>query len=485
MDDKIKDLINNQNRLVESKGDRPLKDRLSVRRVIDLLFDEDSFIELNRFATGGQGTYKESGRQTDGLVSGYGTIYGKLVYFYGQDYRLSGSGLGEDQGRKIVALQDLALKMGAPIVNLLDSAGVRLEEGLRGFSYYGKIYNNMVKSSGLISQISLVYGESLGSNNYLGLLSDFSFMLEGASTSFHPPSTLDKNLDFEKMGDFYHKDQESSIAAARELIRILPSNNLEAGSFTNWEGDINQPNPEFNELFLAGNKDSHKIYDLIKGLDDESNFIEVKKGQGQLINGFISLGSRIVGLVANNPSLGGEIDSRGAGKSSRFINYCDAFNIPILLLVDSPGFARELDQARLLRKTSQLIYSLSQASVGKVSLVLSRAYGPSYLSLASKDLGIDQVLAWPSSEIGPMDPDLAGPIIYSEEVEGMEFDQAMAHGGEMYRKEYLDPYLGASLGHVDDIILPSDTRIRLIGTFDMLESKREVGPGKKHGNLPL
>ncbi|WP_427339278.1 acyl-CoA carboxylase subunit beta [Caloranaerobacter sp. DY30410] len=483
--------------------------KLTARERINLLLDEGSFIELDTFVEHrctnfGMDKKKAPG---EGVVTGYGTIDGRLVFVYAQDFTVIGGSLGEMHAAKICKVQDMALKMGAPIIGLNDSGGARIQEGVDALSGYGKIFYRNTISSGVIPQISVIMGPCAGGAVYSPALTDFIFMIENTSKMFITGPQVIKtvtgeDVSAEKLGGamthnsisgvahFIDSTEEDAINRIKKLLSFLPSNNLEDPPVFDTNDDINRIDEILNEIVPDNPNKPYDMKEIIKIIADNGDFFEVQPYFAQnIITGFIRLNGKSVGVIANQPKvLAGCLDINASDKASRFIRTCDAFNIPLLNLVDVPGFLPGIDQeyGGIIRHGAKMLYAYSEATVPKVTLVIRKAYGGSYLAMCSKDMGADLVFAWPNAEIAVMGPEGAANIIFRKEIQNS--DDPLATRAEKikeYRDTVANPYVAASRGFVDDVIEPMTTRQRVISAFDMLSSKRENRPAKKHGNIPL
>ena len=483
--------------------------KLTARERINLLLDEDSFIEIDAFVKHRCTNFgmDKVEAPSDGVVTGYGTVDGRLVFVYAQDFTVRGGSLGEMHAAKIVKVQDMALKMGAPIVGINDSGGARIQEGVDALSGYGKIFYRNTISSGVIPQISAIMGPSAGGAVYSPAITDFIFMVEKTSQMFITGPQVIKAVTGEDVtqeelgganthntisGVAHFKDstEEESIQRIRTLLSYLPSNNLEAPPAYEAEDDINRVEEALNEIVPTNPNKPYDMKEIIRLLADDGDFFEIQEHFAQnIITGFIRLNGKTVGVVANQPKfLAGCLDINASDKSARFIRTCDAFNIPLLNLVDVPGFLPGTDQeyGGIIRHGAKMLYAYSEATVPKVTVIIRKAYGGSYLAMCSKELGADQVFAWPNAEIAVMGPDGAANIIFKHDI--ADSDDPITTRQEKieeYRDTVANPYIAAERGYVDDVIVPSITRPRIISAFDMLESKREANPAKKHGNLPV
>lgn len=483
--------------------------KLTARERIDLLFDQGTFIEVDKFVEHRCTNFgmEKLEAPSDGVVTGYGNVDGRLVFVFAQDFTVVGGSLGEMHAAKICKVQDMALKMGAPIVGMNDSGGARIQEGVDALSGYGKIFYRNTISSGVIPQISVIMGPSAGGAVYSPAITDFIFMVEGTSKMFITGPQVIKSVTGEEVsqeelggadthnktsGVAHFKDQteEACIERVKTLLGLLPSNNLEQAPVYEANDDINRVEERLNEIVPVNPNKPYDMKDVIRTIADNADFFEVQEYYAQnIITGYIRLNGKTIGVVANQPRvLAGCLDINASDKSARFIRNCDAFNIPLLNLVDVPGFLPGANQefGGIIRHGAKMLYAYSEATVPKVTMIVRKAYGGSYLAMCSKDLGADQVFAWPNAEIAVMGPEGAANIIFKNDIKDADDPVEMRQAKiEEYRETIANPYIAAKRGFVDDVIEPSLSRPRLISAFDMLESKRETRPSKKHGNLPL
>ncbi|MEL7647816.1 MAG: carboxyl transferase domain-containing protein [Sedimentibacter sp.] len=483
--------------------------KLTARERLNILFDEGSFIETGLFVKHrcvdfGMDCVDAPG---EGVVTGYGTVDGRLVYAYAQDFTVLGGSLGGMHAEKIVAVMDMALKMGAPIIGLNDSGGARIQEGVDALSGYGKIFYRNTISSGVIPQISVIMGPCAGGAVYSPALTDFIFMVDKTSQMFITGPQVIKtvtgeDISAEELGGamthnsvsgvahFISADDEACINDVKRLLSFLPSNNLENPPMFENEDDLNRLEERLNEIIPDNPNKGYDVKDVIAIIADNGDFMETQANYAQnIVTGFIRINGQTVGVIANQPKvLAGCLDINASDKSSRFIRTCDSFNIPLLNLVDVPGFLPGTAQeyGGIIRHGAKMLYAYSEATVPKVTLVLRKAYGGAYLGMCSKELGADVVMAWPSAEIAVMGPDGAANIIFKKDIEEAE-NQAEERKKKIaeYREKFSNPYVAAARGYIDDVIEPSTTRQRLASAFEMLSGKRESRPSKKHGNLPV
>lgn len=512
--DKIKELQDLKQKIFLGGGEKRIKKqhdsgKMTARERLTLLFDEDSFVEIDAFV---KHRCTELGMQEvdapgEGVVTGYGTVDGKLVYAYAQDFTVIGGSLGEMHAKKICKVMDMALKMGAPLVGINDSGGARIQEGVDALSGYGNIFLRNTIASGVIPQISVIMGPCAGGAVYSPALTDFVFMVDKTSQMFITGPQVIKAVTGEEVSSeelggamthnqisgvahFISKDEKECIEDIKRLLSFLPSNNMEGVPVYECDDDLNRIEDKLNEIVPDNPNKAYDMKEVIEAIIDNGDFMEVQPYYAKnIITGYGRLNGKTIGIIANQPKvLAGCLDINASDKAGRFIRTCDAFNIPVLNLVDVPGFLPGTNQeyGGIIRHGAKMLYAYSEATVPKVTLIIRKAYGGAYLAMCSKDLGADQVFAWPMAEIAVMGPEGAANIIFKKEIEGAE-DPITTRNEKIqeYRDKFATPYIAASRGYVDDVIEPALTRQRLISAFDMLESKRESRPAKKHGNLPV
>ncbi len=511
---KIEELRSKKEKLELGGGQKRIdsqhaKGKLTARERIKLLFDEGSFVEMDTFVSHrctnfGMENVEAPG---DGVVTGYGTIDGRLVFAFAQDFTVLGGSLGEYHAEKIVKVQNMALKMGAPIIGLNDSGGARIQEGVTSLSGFGKIFYNNTIASGVIPQIAVIMGPCAGGAVYSPAIMDYVFMVDKTSQMFITGPQVIKTvtgeeISAEKLGGamahnsisgvahFIGKNDEDTLASVRKLISYLPSNNLETPPVYESTDDPNRLIPEFNEIIPENPNKAYDIYDIITKLADNGEYYDVMPHYAKnIVTCYIRLDGQTVGVIANQPKFyAGCLDINASDKAARFIRRCDAFNIPLLTLTDVPGFLPGVSQEHggIIRHGAKMLYAYSEATVPKVTMILRKAYGGAYIGMCNKELGADMVLAWPSAEIAVMGAEGAANIVFKKEIE--EADDPIAKRQEKiaeYENRFNNPYRAAELGYVDDVIEPATARQRVISAFDMLASKRESLPAKKHGNIPL
>ena len=512
--DKINDLHNKLDQITAAGGDDKIAKqhkagKLTARERIDLLMDPGSFIELDAFV---KHRCNEFGMESvdapaEGVVTGYGTVDGRLVYVYAQDFTVIGGSLGEMHAKKICKVLDLALKMGAPTVGINDSGGARIQEGVDALSGYGNIFYRNTIASGVVPQISVIMGPCAGGAVYSPALTDFTFMVDKTSQMFITGPQVIKAVTGEEVSPeelggamthnrtsgvahFISSDEKACIEDIKRLLSFLPSNNMETAPIFETDDDINRIEEQLNEIVPDNPNKPYDMKDIIRAIVDNGDFMEVQEYYAQnIITAYARINGASIGIIANQPKvLAGCLDINASDKAGRFIRTCDAFNIPILNLVDVPGFLPGTNQeyGGIIRHGAKMLYAYSEATVPKVTLIVRKAYGGAYLAMCSKDLGADMVFAWPTAEIAVMGPEGAANIIFKKDIEGAEDPvQTRAEKIQEYKDKFATPYIAAKRGYVDSVIEPSESRPRLANAFEMLASKRENRPAKKHGNLPV
>ena len=483
--------------------------KLSARERLELLLDEDSFVELGRFVTHRSSDFGLADKKVlgDGVVTGYGMILGRLVYMFSQDFTVFGGSLSESHAEKIVKLQELALRNGAPLIGLNDSGGARIQEGVVSLGGYADIFLRNTLASGVVPQISVILGPCAGGAVYSPAITDFIYMVRGTSFMFVTGPNVAKtvtheDVDMEGLGGadvhasksgvahFVHDSEAEALEAVRELFRYIPQNNTGTPPTSSGE-----PPPESSaEALLRVIPDSpNKPYDMkevIGLIADEGRFYEVHAQFAKnLVVGFGHLGGQSVGIVANQPAvLAGVLDMDASVKGARFVRFCDAFNIPLVVLEDVPGFLPGVSQEHggIIREGAKLLYAFAEATVPRLTVITRKAYGGAYDVMNSKHIRGDLNFAWPTAEIAVMGPKGAVEVLFRKEIAEAE-DQELAteQRVEEYREKFANPYIAAARGYVDDVIDPRETRDRLISGLDMLRNKRDSNPPKKHGNIPL
>ncbi len=485
------------------------KGKLTARERLDLLLDDDSFEELDLLV---EKRAREFGLDAkyfpaDGVVTGFGRINGRAVCVFSQDFTVAGGTLGLSHARKICKVMDIALESGIPVIGLCDSGGARIQEGVEALGGYAEIFYRNVESSGVIPQISAILGPCAGGAVYSPALTDFVFMVDGISHMFITGPDVVKSAtgevcDFETLGGAETHGQKSGVAhfvagseqdcfrQIRELLEYLPQNAGEKPPSVLPSDDPNRTSPFFDEISEMDPKKSYSIHEVIRELADSRQFMEVHRGFARnLVVGFIRLNGEVAGLVANNPGvLSGALDISASEKGSRFVRFCDAFGLPIVTLVDVPGYWPGVDQEHggIIRRGAKLLYAYCEATVPKVTVILRKAYGGAYDVMSSKHIHGDLNLAWPSAEIAVMGPQGAVDILFKDEIKrAPEPNKRREELLKAYREEFASPYQAASRGYIDEVINASQTRPKVIRALRFLKNKKVEGVKKKHGNMPL
>ncbi|RLJ98828.1 acyl-CoA carboxylase subunit beta [Tenacibaculum discolor] len=484
------------------------KGKLTARERINYFLDEGSFEEVGILVTHRTTDFGMENQKFygDGVVTGYGTVNGRLVYVFAQDFTVFGGSLSETHAEKICKIMDLAVKVGAPLIGLNDSGGARIQEGVRSLGGYADIFYRNVQASGVIPQISAIMGPCAGGAVYSPAMTDFTIMVENSSYMFVTGPNVVKTVTNEEVtseelgGASTHatKSGVTHLTAANDvqclediktLLSYMPQNNQETTAKLPFElGDEIR-----EELANIVPDNANKPYDMravIDGIADADSFFEIHKDYADnIVVGFARLGGRSVGIVANQPmSLAGCLDVNSSKKAARFTRFCDCFNIPLLVLVDVPGFLPGTDQEwnAIITNGAKLLYALSEATVPRVSVITRKAYGGAYDVMNSKHIGADMNFAWPSAEIAVMGAKGASEIIFKKEIaEADDHEAKLAEKEAEYADKFANPYRAAERGFVDEVILPQDTRRKLIKAFAMLEGKKVERPNRKHGNIPL
>ena len=512
--DKLEELRRIKQEIAMAGGEKRIaaqhaKGKLTARERVALLFDEGSFVETDVFVSHRCTNFgmEKSKAPGDGVVTGYGQVDGRLVFAFAQDFTVLGGSLGEYQEEKIVRVQQMARKMGAPIVGLMDSGGARIQEGVNGLIGLGKMFYNNTLSSGVIPQCSVIMGPCAGGAVYSPAITDFIFMVERTSQMFITGPEVIKTVTGEAVSaealggaqthnsvsgvaHFIAHDDAEALQQVRQLLGYLPSNNRERPPERSMGDDPNRRVPELNAIVPANPNRAYDMYDVVRLLADCGELYDVMPHFARnIITCFVRMDGRTVGVVASQPKYNaGCIDIDASDKAARFIRTCDAFNIPLLTLVDVPGFLPGTGQeyGGIIRHGAKLLYAYCEATVPKVTMVLRKAYGGAFIGMCCKELGADLVLAWPDAEIAVMGAEGAANIVFKHEIQGAADPAAERREKiEAYERMFNNPYRAAERGYVDDVIEPASSRQVILSALDMLESKRESLPDKKHGNIPL
>jgi len=512
--DKI-DLLNGKKAQMELGGGADRIERqhasgkLTARERLLKLFDSNTFVELDSFVETASIDFgmQEKKVPGDGVIIGYGTVNERLVYAFAQDFTVLGGALGAAYAKKICKIMDMAAKMGAPLVGLYDTSGARIEEGVDALAGYGDIVLKSTLLSGLIPQISVILGPCAGSAVFSPAISDFIFLVENTGSMFLSgpqlvKSATGKEITLEELGGarvhtassgvahFKCAGEEECLLELKRLLGFLPDNNLSDTPAYACTDDVNRMTDALCHLIPDQLDTPYDMAELIRTFVDNGEFFEVQSQFAQnLLAGFGRLNGRTVGFVANQPLvMNGALDLHAADKGARFVRFCDAFNIPLVSLTDTAGYYPDAAQEHggIIRHGAKLLYAFAEATVPKVGLILRKAYGGAYVAMNSKHLGADLVYAWPSAEISVMSAEGAANVLFRDEIAASDDPvSTRSRKIEEYRQKVANPYTAASKGYVDDVIDPAETRIRLINALDMLASKRENRPSKKHGNIPL
>ena len=485
------------------------KGKLSARERLDVLLDDGSFTEIDKFVTHRSRDFGLD-KQTflgDGVVTGFGRIHGRLVYVFSQDFTVLGGSLAEAHAAKICKIMDLAVRNGAPVIGLNDSGGARIQEGVVSLGGYADVFLRNTLASGVIPQISAILGPCAGGAVYSPAITDFVYMVRGTSYMFVTGPNVVKTVTHEEVtmeelggadvhagvsgvAHFAHDSELASLNAIRDLLRYIPQNNLD----TPPRGAGTDPRDRRDEALLDIVPDSpnkpYDIHEVLKRVVDDGEFYEVQADYAaNIVVGFAHLGSHSVGIVANQPAvLAGVLDINASLKAARFIRFCDAFNIPIVTFEDVPGFLPGLAQEHggVIKHGAKLLYAYCEATVPKLTVITRKAYGGAYDVMSSKHIRGDYNIAWPTAEIAVMGPKGAVEILFKKEIaDAADPTAAMDARVSEYTEKFANPYVAAAHGFVDDIIDPRETRPRLIDALESLAGKRDKNPAKKHGNIPL
>ncbi len=485
------------------------KGKLTARERISLLLDKNSFDEFDMFRTSETTDFGMAEKKVfgDGVVTGYGTIHGRLVYVYSFDFTVFGGSLSKVVAEKIVKVLDMAAKVGAPVIGINDSGGARIQEGVDSLAGYTEIFLRNVLYSGVIPQISAVVGPAAGGAVYSPALTDFIFMVRSTAFMFLTGPKIVKAVNHEdvtaeelggadvhgtKSGitHFTYDDEQSLFEGIRQLIKYLPQNNMEEPVVVETDDPVDRVDEELNYLVPDSPNKPYDMKEIIVRVLDNGEFFEVQPAYGRnIVIGFGDLNGRAVGVVANQPSyLAGVLDSDASVKAARFVRFCDAFNIPLITFEDVPGFMPGTVQEfnGIIRHGAKLLYAYAEATVPKITVITRKGYGGAFCVMNSKHLRGDISYAWPSAEIAVMGPEGASEIIFSKEIKASEDPEAkLAEKIQEYRDRFANPYVAASKGIIDEVIEPKVTRYKLIKALEMLKNKRDDNPPKKHGNIPL
>jgi acetyl-CoA carboxylase carboxyltransferase component len=483
--------------------------KLTARERIQLLLDPGSFRELDMFVTHRTSGFGLEDKRylSDSVVTGWGSVDGRLIYVFSQDFTVFGGSLGEVHSEKVCKIMDLAMKNGAPVIGLNDSGGARIQEGVVSLGAYADIFLRNTLSSGVIPQISAIMGPCAGGAVYSPAITDFIVMVEGSSYMFITGpdvvrTVTREEVTFDELGGakahntisgvahFSAEDEDECMHILRQLLSYIPQNNMEDPPLVTPTDDPQRMDGELDSIVPDNPTKPYDMKQIIRHVVDSGEFLEVHEHWAQnIIIGFARLNGRSVGIVAQQPAvLAGVLDINSSDKAARFVRFCDCFNIPIITFVDVPGFLPGVSQEHggIIRHGAKLLYAYCEATVPKITIITRKAYGGAYVVMSSKHIRGDISYAWPSAEIAVMGPEGAVNIIFRKDINAAEDPLAERDRlGEDYREKFAHPYVAASRGYIDDVIEPRETRPRLIEALETLQNKRDRNPSKKHGNIPL
>jgi propionyl-CoA carboxylase beta chain len=483
--------------------------KLTARERIEELIDPGTFVELDKFKTHRCTDFDMQSKKIpgDGVVTGYGLVEGRQVFVYAQDFTVFGGSLSAAHAEKICKVMDLATKVGAPVIGLADSGGARIQEGVASLAGYADIFMRNTLASGVVPQISCIMGPCAGGAVYSPAITDFVFMVQNTSYMFITGPDVIKTVTHEDVNKetlgggrthnersgvahFLAKDDSSCLERVRQLLSYLPANNAEDPPFVETQDDPQRRAPELTTLVPPNPNKPYDMKAVIRAVVDDGTFFEVHElFAPNMVVGFGRVAGRSVGLVANQPMhLAGCLDINASVKAARFVRFCDCFNIPLVTLVDVPGFLPGTDQeyGGIIKHGAKLLYAFAEATVPKVTVITRKAYGGAYDVMASKHIRADINLAFPTAEIAVMGPEGAVNIVFKGEIQNAKDpDQARRELIERYRATFANPFKAAEMGFIDEVIAPDELRGRLVNALNMLRDKRQTNPPRKHGNIPL
>lgn len=515
--DKIKQLIDLRAEAKLGGGEKKIesqhkKGKMTARERIEILLDEGSFEEFDMFVTHRCTNFGMDKKKVlgDGVVTGAGTIDGRVVYVYAQDFTVFGGSLSEPFANKICKVMDMAMKVGAPIIGINDSGGARIQEGVTSLAGYAEIFQRNIMASGVIPQISAIFGPCAGGAVYSPALTDFIMMTENTSYMFVTGPKVVKTVTGEDIttedlggatihasksgvSHFLLEDEEEGLLLIRKLVSYLPQNNLEEPPVLECNDPIDRLDDALNEIIPENPNQPYDIKDIIYSMVDYNEFLEVHRNYAKnIVVGFARFDGMSVGIVANQPNfLAGVLDIDASRKAARFVRFCDAFNVPILTLVDVPGFLPGSSQeyGGIITHGAKLMFAYGEATVPKVTITLRKSYGGAHDVMSSKQLRGDINYAWPSAEIAVMGAQGAVEVLYGRELATIEDPEErakfVAEKEAEYKEKFANPYQAASMGYIDDVIEPRNSRFRIIRALEMLQTKKDTNPPKKHSNIPL
>ncbi len=510
LDKKFKEFEDRMEAAEKGGGDKRIEkqhaaNKITARERIDALLDPGSFVEMDKLVIHRARDFNMEKNLIpgDGVVSGHGKIDGRLVFVFAQDFTVFGGTLSRANADKVIKVMELAMKMGAPVIGLNDSGGARIQEGVQSLGGYADIFHLNVKSSGVVPQISAILGPCAGGAVYSPALTDFIFMVKKTSYMFVTGPDVIKAVTHEDVtknelggamthnsksgvAHFAAEDDVQCMMMVRELMSYLPSNNMEDPPFKVCTDDINREEEKLQTLVPDDPNKPYDITELITAVVDDGIFLEVQPHYAKnIVIGFARLGGKSVGIVANQPAhLAGVLDITSSVKGARFVRFCDAFNIPLITLEDVPGFLPGTLQefGGIIKHGAKLLYAFSEATVPKITLITRKAYGGAYCVMSSKHIGADINFAYPTGEIAVMGSEGAVNILYRNKIDS---EEARSKVIDEYKDTFANPYKAAELGFIDEIIMPRQTRSKLIQALEMTQNKTESKPAKKHGNIPL
>jgi propionyl-CoA carboxylase beta chain len=484
------------------------KGKLSARERVDLLLDKGSFQEIGKFVVHRSTDFGMEKQKVlgDGVITGYGTIDGRLVYVFSQDFTVFGGSLSETFAEKIVKIMDMAMKNGAPVIGLNDSGGARIQEGVMSLAGYADIFYRNTRASGVIPQISAILGPCAGGAVYSPAITDFILMVEQTSYMFVTGPNVVKTVTNEEVTSeelggakahatksgvthFACKNEAECILNIKRLLSYIPSNCEELPPSVPYS-PVDEVRMDLDSILPDNPNQPYDMHDVINGIIDKESFLEVHKDFAEnIICGFARLAGRSIGIVANQPmQMAGVLDIHSSTKAGRFVRFCDSFNVPLLVIEDVPGFLPGTDQEwnAIITNGAKLLYAFSEATVPRVTVITRKAYGGAYDVMNSKHIGADMNYAWPTAEIAVMGAQGAAEIIFKKEIDSAaDSNQKLQEKIDEYTEKFANPYIAAGRGFIDEVILPHNTRKKLIEAFRMLENKVDTLPRKKHGNIPL
>ena len=512
--EKIRELIELRAKARLGGGEKAIekqheRGKYTARERIAMLLDEGSFEELDMFKQHRCTNFGMEKKQYlgDGVVTGYGTIDGRLIYIFAQDFTVAGGSLSETMAQKICKVMDLAMQMGAPCIGINDSGGARIQEGINALAGFAEIFQRNILASGVIPQISGIFGPCAGGAVYSPALTDFTLMMEGTSYMFLTGPKVVKtvtgeDVDQETLGGasvhstksgvchFTAATEEEAFVLLRKLISYIPQNNMEEAPRVECTDPVDRMEDRLNEIIPENPNKPYDMYEVVASIVDNGEFLEVQPDYAKnIIVGFARMNGRSVGIVANQPKyMAGVLDCNASRKGARFVRFCDAFNIPLVSLVDVPGFLPGTGQEynAVILHGAKLLYAYGEATVPKVTVTLRKSYGGSHIVMSCKQVRGDMNYAWPTAEIAVMGGAGAVEVLYAKEAKAQEDPAAfLAEKEAEYTKLFANPYNAAKYGYIDDVIEPRNTRFRVIRALEQLQTKKVVNPAKKHGNIPL